>query len=70
MKVRHNDVPGATTKSSILFLRVEGFFYLWQNVGRFSVILCHGLHKENKIRVFERVGKDYDPKRNIPDNQG
>jgi len=37
-------------KSSILNFQVEGFFYLWQNIGRF---LCHGIHKTNKKSGFE-----------------
>ena len=48
-------------KSSILYFRVEGFFYLWQDITHF---FCHGL-QHNKTRFED---KKYDPKRDIPDN--
>jgi hypothetical protein len=45
------------------YFRVEGFFSLWHNVGRF---FCHGLNKKQKSGFEE---KKYDPKRSFPVNQ-
>ena len=56
-------------KSSISFFGVEGFFAYGRILPLFRKFLPRTQIKK-QTRVLKGQGKDYDPKRHIPDNQG